>query len=235
LCFLIQQYSRIHERTKENLLVIPFNLGRVMQSSAHLMKYQFVGAYIIVMISLTKIPLSNSSSNYSKLKLKIEVGQIFVIWLYWMNPIASLMLCFATGVSEEGRKVVRSNVSTRANFLFRARIFILLVNVFFTKRIIQFFSLHFFELLSYMASSFMVWRNYTTVFPYNIIIVLLKIWLIINLLLKYSTNQELIFMFSDNAGLLFPNRCIPEEFFKEQKKKNVARILIAFRVISIWK
>jgi len=125
----VQGYT--NERTNEkNLLVIPFNLGRVMQSSAHLMKYQFVGAYMIVMISLTKIPLSNSSSNYSKLKLKIEVGQMFVIWLYWMNPIASLMLCFATGVSEEGRKVVRSNVSTRANFLFRARIFILLVNVF---------------------------------------------------------------------------------------------------------
>jgi hypothetical protein len=59
---------------------------------------------------------------------------MFVIWLYWMNPIASLMLCFATGVSDEGRKVVRSNVSTRANFLFRARIFILLVNVFYREK-----------------------------------------------------------------------------------------------------
>jgi hypothetical protein len=93
--------------------------------------------------------------------------------------------------------------------------------MFFTERNNSiFFHPIFYELLSFTTSCFMVWRNYTTVFPYNIIIVRLKIWLIIILLLKYSTNQELIFMFSDNADLLFPNRCIPEEFFKEQKKKK---------------
>lgn len=99
---------------------------------------------MIVMISLTKIPLSNSSSNYSKLKLKIEVGQMFVIWLYWMNPIASLMLCFATGVSDEGGKVVRSNVSTRTNVFCSGPEFLFYLLMFFYRENNSIFFIAFF-------------------------------------------------------------------------------------------